>query len=379
MLRMQNSRGDNGAIGVILLWLAVAFVFFVLLPFFVFGKIVPPDYIGLRQNYYGIPGVLKKGYEERGLQPGLQWKIPFISTIILFPRTFQLVQLNDTRAEGDLVLPSLDVPTTDGSKVKTDVTLVVRLYESPGVPSAEQAVPETKFSADEVPKHMEREFAHQGLGELVRSYSANRDQQLTTFSSVAQNELRKTLSDLSTIDYYDPILREKAAFVAFDKINSLVSNNGIELWATLIRRYVYVEQNIDDQIFAKNLQDQTERLNAAASKLSEVQAETERQRALWDAKIRDSQVDGQAQASILQSEGDLYEAAKKAEADLLVATSKAQVDSARAQVFSDVQSADAYIAREMTPLLKTLKGGIVSNLDPYDVHDWLRRMLGKSK
>ncbi len=150
---------------------------------------------------------------------------------------------------------------------------------------------------------------------------------------------------------------------------------GLQLWGALIRRYTYIERSIDDQIFQKNLQDQTERMNAALSRLAGAQAETEREQALWDAKIRDLQVQAESKVQVIRSEGSLYEVSRVSEGDRMVAEAKAKVDEARANALSQMQGAQLYTAREMAPLLKTLQGGVVSNIDPYDINAWMKRLL----
>ena len=107
-----------------------------------------------------------------------------------------------------------------------------------------------------------------------------------------------------------------------------------------------------------------------------MRAKTEQMRASWDAKIRDLQVEGQTASKVLVSEGELYEAKKRAEGDLLVAKARADVDGAKARVLSEVDGASVYVAREMTPFLKTLTGGVVTDLDPYDVNGGLERLTG---
>ncbi len=368
------SNNSRGSVAIIVFWISLIVIGFVVLPFFVFGKVVPPEMIGLRQNYYGLWGVLDKGYQEKGLEPGLHWKIPYVSNVLLFPRGFQFVHLKNDKERGNLNLPVLDVPTTDGSKVKTDITLVLRFYQEPE--TAKDKKEELDFGeSTEVPFVEQIQYNHKGPKELVNSLTADNTTQLKTFSSIAENELRKFLSSLSTTNFYNPVLREQAALKASHEINKKVSDSGIELWASLIRRYTYAEKNIDDQIFAKNLQDQTEQLNAASSRLAEAKALTEQASALWDAKIRDLKVDGESKVQVTRSEGDLYEKKKMAEADLLVAKATAEVDQAKANALTSISGADVYIAREMAPLLATLKGGVVADIDPFDINAWVKKLV----
>ncbi|MCB0360454.1 MAG: hypothetical protein KDD44_12485, partial [Bdellovibrionales bacterium] len=242
--------------------------------FFMFGRVVPPNYIGIRHNGFSLFGVLEKGYAETGLRPGLHWRIPGgVSDIILLPNTFQLINFDTERKGGDLDLHALDVPTSDGSKVKTDITLIVRLFDEPGesrVPSAgagdlrqaaeaeggeKREEDKPSIGSDSVPLMQYKTVSHGGPQELVSTFTAFPERQRQLFSRIAEDYLRQYLGKLSTTEYYDPVAREGAALRAHNAIQAAVKSDGIELWATLIRRYVYAEREIDDQIFAKNLQE----------------------------------------------------------------------------------------------------------------------------
>ncbi|MCC6220660.1 MAG: hypothetical protein IT291_05385 [Deltaproteobacteria bacterium] len=370
---------DKGAAYLSLLFAAFVVASILSVLFFVFGKLVPPNYIGVRNNGFTFFGLLEDGYSTDGLKPGLHWRIPGgVSEIILLPRGFMFVHLNEQAQGEDLNLATLEVPTTDGSKVKTDITLVLRYYDRKlDAPAGEDVLQAEVQDKGMVPVPQFRQFSHGGPRQLVESFTVDTKRQLLLFSDIAKDELKQSLKRLSTRDYYNSVKREQSALNAGDAINNRVSDRGIELWATLIRRYVYAERTIDDQIFAKNLQEQTEQLNAASGLLAKAQAETERERALWDAQIKDLSVKGETQVEVIRSEGELYEARKKADGDLLVAKARAEVDSAKASALSSLEGAEVYIAREMAPLVGTLKGGVVRGIDPYDVKVWVKKLVSK--
>ncbi|MCB0347078.1 MAG: hypothetical protein KDD66_18300, partial [Bdellovibrionales bacterium] len=356
--------------------------------FFTFGKIVPPSSIGIRHNGFDLFGVISKGYGEVGLKPGLHWRIPGgVSDIILLPRGFQFIQFTARDRSGDRNEASLEIPTRDGSKVLADITLVVRLFDEPGISPfatfSEKLAPTDNVpvasesdsdDGDAVPIVTYKTHDHGGPRELIANFTAERDRQLQNFSEVAHDALKQHLAKLTTTDYYNPVLRERAALESQDSVNTAVAGEGMELWAALVRRYVYAEQEIDNQIFAKNLQDQQERLNAAKSTLAEVQAKTERESALWDAKIKDLNVSGGAQVQVIRSEGELEEAKKRAKGDLLVATATAQIDEKKADALNEIAGSDVYVARELATILGTLKGGVVSDLDPFDISNWVQKL-----
>ncbi len=374
--RPLRSTGGLAVQGLLIALFAASLLLTLL--FSVFGKVVPPNFIGVRQNYFSFY-FFEKGFVSRGLSPGLHWTIPMISEIKLLPRGFQYVHFNDAAQAAGIDLPSLDIPTRDGSKVKTDVTLIVRLFSQPNTSTVATPLPvdPSTVGDDKVPLVERRERTHGGPRDLVENFRLEPADQLRSFARVAEDELRRGLGRLSTTDYYNPAVRETAAINAYEAINTSVNPKGMELWGNLIRRYTYLEKTIDDQIFQKNLQEQTERLNAGMSKLAGAQAETEKGRALWDAKIRDLEVQGDSRKQVLRSEGDLYETSRNSEGDRLVAEAKAEVDQLRARALTELAGSQVYVAREMAPLLRTLSGGVVTDLDPYDVGSWIKRLLSK--
>lgn len=347
-----------------------------------FGIIVPPDKIGVRRNYFSF-GVLTEGYVPFGLKPGRYLAFPGVSDIILLPRGFLFVNLNTESEKGDLDLAALEVPTTDGSKVHTDVSMVVRLFDRPESfkdnASAEESQNPigTSLNGAPIPLSEQKLRSHGGPAELITFYRDDLLRQLEKFSQTAQDELRRHMSELSTIDFYNPKLREEATVRAHEKINEDVNPNGIQLWSTLVRRYVYADEEIDAQIFAKNLQTQTERFRAASTKLEEATAEITKTKALWAAKIADRKVASENYKNLTESEGRLYEETKIAEGKKLVSFRQAEVLSAQSRLLSDIPSANIYLAREMAPLLKTLSGGVVSGPDPYNIDDWVNRLVGE--
>ncbi len=385
---MRKFDNEKGGIVAMLGFMIAALVGLFILVFYVFGQIVNPDQIGIRQNYFSMPGVLKEGYSFQGLMPGLHWKIPGLSTVHLIERDFQFIHLNDEDIYGDLKLNQLEIPTTDGSKVKTDITLILRFFEQPkgSISLAEKLPPVQEITKTDLADNTEVPFAkpvarlsHGGPKQLVNKYKIDKTQQLKIFAITSEESLKKELSTLSTTDYYDPLKRESAALSANEKINREVNQDGIELWSTLIRRYVYSEKNIDDQIFAKNLQEATEQVNKAERGLERARAETEMTQAELEAEIKDLKVKGEQDVEVLVSKGTKYEIEKISQGDRLVEEARAEVDKAKNQIFTTVKGADVYVAREMTPLLETLEGGIVTDIDPFNVDSWMDKLISIGK
>ena len=55
---------------------------------------------------------------------------------------------------------------------------------------------------------------------------------------------------------------------------------------------------------------------------------------------------------------------------------QSEVLAAQSKLLSEIPSANVYLAREMAPLLKTLAGGVISGVDPYNVNQWVDRLVG---
>jgi len=378
----KAAASEGGFAATLALFLLVILAAAVSVPYFVLGKVVPPDQIGVRRNLFGLPG-MESGFSSEGLPPGLHWQIPGFSEVWMIPRGVQYVTFSKGPQSLERTSDTLLIPTTDGSKVETDVSLIIRFFEQPGGPKNLKIVPDeqlqTRTDLEAAPKAERKNVAHGGPKALIERYNLDLPKILQKVAEVSENELKQSLSRLSTRDYYNPVSREKAALEAQERLAESLGKDGIELWGTLIRRYRYAEQKLDDQIFAKNLQEQTEKLNAALSRLAEAKAKTEKEQASWDAKIQSLRVEGQAKADVIQSQAALYESSKKAEADLLVDSAKAEVDTRRSSALSEMQGADVYVAKELAPLLKSLRGGVVSDVDPYDVDAWIRKLIGDER
>jgi hypothetical protein len=77
---------------------------------------------------------------------------------------------------------------------------------------------------------------------------------------------------------------------------------------------------------------------------------------------------------VIRSRGELYEKKQVAKGDLLVAKARAEVDRLTQGVLANSIGAEIYVARELAPILGSLKGGVVQNLDPYDLEQWVKRL-----
>ena len=80
--------------------------------------------------------------------------------------------------------------------------------------------------------------------------------------------------------------------------------------------------------------------------------------------------------TLSESEGRLYEETKIAEGKRDVQVKQSEVLATQSKLLAEIPSANIYLAREMAPLLRTLAGGVISGLDPYNIDDWVGRLVG---
>jgi SPFH domain / Band 7 family len=310
---------------------------------YTFGQIVPPGSIGVRQTLFG-PG---KGFSREGLKPGLHWSVPFYSVIHLIPETLQTLVFEKkigSRTSGG----ALDVKTADGAVVDLNVTVITQIYRT--------QTPE-----------------HGGPSDLITGLSLDPSRWSEQVRTVANGELRKALSQLMASTFYDPDGRSGLTKTAEQAMKRQLAPFGIEVKEVMLRRYTYRSERIDNAIFQKNLQDQEERLNEASSALSKAKAKLERVAAEWDAKIETLRVEGENQALVIKSEADLVETQKRSEGDLGIAKAVAEVQKLKASALASSKGAEVYVARELAPLLRSLSGGVLTAVDPYNVEEWVRK------
>lgn len=335
----ESSSIGGGIISIVKFISILLFLLAVL--FFSFGNVIEPGYMGVKQVYYG-PGT---GYSDKGLNPGLHVTIPFYSVIHVFPTAVQILNLNrENKSE------IRNLKTSDGALVDVDVSVIYSLYRE------------------------DKEGEHGGPRELIRNLSlspANWNRQIV---GAAEKALREKLPELSASNFYDPDLRDDLTNKAAQDMRKSLSGYGIKIEDVLLRRYTYQSKRIDDAIFQKNLQDQEVRLNEAKGKFSAAQAKLEQVAAEWDAKVRTLQVRGETDAQVIRSEAQLVESELTAEADLKVSKAIAEVDRLKAGALASAQGAEIYVAREISPLIASLKGGVVSGMDPYDLNEWSNKL-----
>jgi regulator of protease activity HflC (stomatin/prohibitin superfamily) len=345
MSRYFKGQEGKGALSVLVFLVCLSAVILVVLAL-VLGYVVPPGQIGVRQIAFWP----YQGFWDQGLKPGLHWNIPFYSKIYFVPQTLNVVNF-DRESENTENIRPLEVPTADRATILVDVSLLTHFYDAPG---------------------QENGSTHGGPAELLKTVGVSPDRWENRIRRVAEDSLRKALSELSAAQFYDPKLREEKIRIAHRNMNTSLMPLGIKVDAILLRRYTY-EEGIENAIFQKNLQELEKMLAERQAEYEKAESEVREAEAQGDAKIKTIKLEGENRALVLRSEGDLYEAEKRASGDLAVAKAKAEVDKLKAQALAQSSGAQLYVARELAPLLGSLKGGVVTGLDPYDLEAWLKR------
>lgn len=320
-------------------------VVILLIGYWVFGHVVPPGYMGVRQSTVGP----WQGFSKFAKPAGLYIRVPYTYLIHNIPSTVQVLHLHADRVQYPDTPGPLLIQTTDGQAVEADVSIFSRFFAVPGE-------------------------GHGGPADLVTKVGLGAEQWRSRLGIIAEDQLKRALGALSTSEFYNPYKREAQVLKAQEGMNNELSVLGMRVEAVLLRRYRYVAERIDEAIFKKNLQDQEVRLRVAAGLLAEAEARIAQVTAEWDAKIKTLLVDGRSEAEVINSQGDLYETRKIAEGDLLVAQAEAEVDRLRAGALAKSQGARLYVARQLTPIIGSLKGGVITDLDPYDIEAWLERL-----
>jgi len=321
--------------------------------FYSFGQSVPPGYMGVRRIGFG-PWA---GFHQQALKPGFHWSLPLASytTIHLIPSTVQSVKLSRASGASKDEFGPVAVQTANGAQVIVDATALVRFVSEP------------KSSGDQT--------VSGGPVDLIESVGREQSDWFRWIKRNVEDELKRALGSLSTAEFYNPDLRDHGQVrTAEKKVAEVLAPYGIELVSLLLGRYIYEAEEINQAIARKNLQDQEERLNTTRGNFAEVAAQLRQREADLDAQIKTLAVEGETNALVIRSEGDLYETQMRAKGELLVAQASAKSDAMRSEALSSGPGSDVYVARQLAPILSALKGGLITDLDPFDLKALIERL-----
>ncbi len=316
---------------------------------FFFGTVVPVGEVGVRKIAFG-PG---QGLTKKPLYPGFHWTMPGYSTIYTVPQGIRILDFDRDTKNNPASHGALDVPTVDGTTVDIDASVLYRFY------------PERASTNG---------LEHGGAADLITQLGVTPQQWDTSLSQMAENQLKRALSGLATAEFYNPEARESRVKLAQEELQKQVAPFGVAIEGVLLRRYTYREE-IDQAIFKKNLQELEMAFNKVSGEFAEAQRDVNRVEADGDVAIKNLEKQGIGEAERIRSEGDLYRREKVAQGDLLVAQARAEVDRLRNEVLSKVGS-DVYVALQLAQMLSSLKGGVIADIDPYNLDAWTKKLMG---
>lgn len=347
--RSSSERG-GGKLALLGMLIAAVAGFFALI--FTFGVVVPPGMVGVRQVYFNTFIGPKQGFSDRALPPGYHGNIPFLATIHLLPSTWMPIHFNAARSEqpGELVLPPLTVKSSDGVTVNLDLTVMVRLRSAPD------------------------EQGRGGPHSLLVNVGRTPDSWVQMIRTTTNKHLVEALKDLTAEDFYNHQKRMTCEERGAAALRNALEPVGFEVGSVLLRRFVYENRQIEEAIFQKNLQQVEHVLGIMRRRLAEEETITAKRIADIDREISVVSKNAQVQADAIREQAQANLMKARVEGEAMVTLARAEIDRQRAQLLADTEGADMYVARQLTPLLSSLKGGIISDINPYDLKRWVESL-----
>jgi regulator of protease activity HflC (stomatin/prohibitin superfamily) len=260
----------------------------------------------------------------------------------------QTLNLNSAAGEGDResddsrTIPSLEVDSSDGSKIQIDATILYRITDPYTVM--------TKI----------------GPGRLFED---------NALIPKGQQALKQALGQLRAEDFYSETLRIDATNKARDALNENVKEYGIVVDHVLVRQYRYL-QEYQSQIEERKVQDQLVFTNQSMAEAKKMEAQRVKIDAEGQAKVDLEQKRGDTEVQKIDAEADLYSRKKHAEGDLLVSLAKAKGTELENAAYKTSAGADNLVGLDMAKVLEGidvvfLQGG-PGGTNPLDLNQTLR-------
>lgn len=303
---------------------------------------VKPYEVGVKESQFG-------GGIQAGVLPGghLYLTGPGV-TIHRFPTDVLAVQMSMTAAEasedveGVRSAPAIEIDTSDGSKVKVDVTILFRIADAHKV------------------------ITGVGKGHLYED---------SAVIPKATSVLKKNLGKLLAEDFYHEVKRLEQTKAATAELNATLADKGLEVDHILIRQYYY-EQGYQKQIEERKIRDQQVFTNTSAAEAAKEDGRRRKIIAEGEATVAVEQRRGEGEVTKIRAEADLYARKQRAEGDLLVAMAKAQGTEAENAAYEGFGSANI-VAERMAETLKGLEMVVIPSggsdgLNPLDVEALMR-------
>jgi regulator of protease activity HflC (stomatin/prohibitin superfamily) len=258
---------------------------------------VASEEVGVLQVYFGP----NKGVHKELYGPGLHMVVPGYERLHVFPRDLQVLDLNDQeiawveREGGSFpadykLAPSIRIQTSEGYQVTVDVTMLYRVVDPYAV---------------------------------VTKVGAGRIYETKVVARRADKILRQTLGRLDAEDFYDDHRRMIAAEEARDLLKKDLAEWGIQVFAVLLRDYIY-DERYQEAIEQRKIQDQKVFKNKAEAVAANREAEKNRTLAEGKATIDVEIERGRSEVRKIRADADLYYRQRLAEGDLKVALAEAE-------------------------------------------------------
>lgn len=287
---LKESIWNKGCIKIPIIIVIVMYILFV--SFFTYIK---PNEVGILEVKINVIPFFResKGIQEKPLETGMRFVIPFIEKIYIFPKDIQVFDLTNFPTEftkGHMPVPAANIQTSDGFYVEVDVSIMYRITD-----------PYLTFTTI-------------GPGTLYESNG---------IFPKAEPILKAALGELETEEFYNSPMRFEKAEMAKKLLNEDLNPKGITIEQVLIRFFVYADE-IQKNIEAKKLMDQLKLTNEAAKEAAKELAIVKKIEEEGKANVEVKLEEGRAYMMIKQAEADEYTRTRKAEADLLVGLAEAE-------------------------------------------------------
>lgn len=276
------------------------------------------------------------GIRNEVLGPGVHAVVPGYERLHLFPRNMRLLEFNDDQLQGSTeaaYAPSINIQTSEGYRVRVDVTVAYRIIDPYKVMVAV------------------------GPGKAYES---------ALVRPRADTALRQALGTLDAEQFYDGEMRRERAIAAAKQLTAELAPSGIQVWNVMIRHYAY-DDRYQAAIEGRKIQDQTVFKNRAEAVAASEEAERNRVLAEGQAVVEVETTRGDTEVRKIRADAELYARKKYAEGDLLVALAEAEASRLENDALSAAGSSNI-VGLEMAEALRNTQVIIVPTDGPKAVN-----------
>lgn len=307
---------------------------------------VAPYEVGIKESRYA------GGLSKEPLAGGHWYLTGPGVTIHRFPTTLQAIEFAGSASpqanQLESVYPAgqIEIDTSDGSKMKADVTVLYRIKD-----------------------------AYQ----VISEFGPGRTFELNAVVPRAQAALKENLGHLLAEDFYSEEKRERETGNALVSMRPLLEKSGIAVEHVLIRQYYY-NRDYQKQIEARKVQDQLVFTQNSRAEASKEDARKRKIMAEGEANVAVEKRRGEAEITKIRAEADLYSRKKRADGDLLVTLARARGTELQNGAYEGGGS-DNLVAERMADVLGGLETVIISDkggngsFNPLDL-EGLMKMFG---